>query len=144
MWTSGDLAGVWRLVREESVAPDGSLSLPYGENRQGQLIYSTTGYMVVVATPIERSRFSGSRMDLNGAPASEQAEAARDCVCYAGTYEVLGEYVEHRIWSALNPSVTGLTRRRRIELQGERLTLITMKNEDGSHGRITWTRVASS
>lgn len=139
---NADLVGVWRVLGEETVLEDGTVKP--GVPRTAQIMYSADGYMGVVSAPNGRKPVSEpvSRMDLDGASASERAEAAAGCVAYAGRFEVKGDTVHHHIDTALNPNLVGQTRSRRIELKGDDLTLTTLPDADGNYGRIRWRRVA--
>lgn len=139
--TNEDLVGVYRGLGEETVRKDGTAVS--GSTRNSQIIYTADGFMGVVSTLAGRRPVPGaeSRMDLNGLSALERAETASDVVAYAGRFEVKDGSVHHHIEMALNPSLVGQTRVRRIHLAGDDLTLTTVPDADGSYGRIRWRRV---
>jgi hypothetical protein len=139
--TKDDIVGVYRGVSEETVRKDGSVVS--GSARNSQIIYTAEGYMGVVSTRTDREAVGdpGARMDLNGLDPAARAEAAANVVAYAGRYEVKDGSVYHHIEMALNPSLVGQTRSRRIHLDGDNLTLATVPDPDGNYGRIRWRRV---
>jgi len=139
--TKDDIVGVYRGVSEETVRKDGTVES--GSARNSQIIYTADGYMGVVSTRADRKPVGdpGPRMDLNMLDPATRAETAANVVAYAGRFEVKDGSVYHHIEMALNPSLVGQTRSRRIHLDGDDLTLTTVPGPDGSFGRIRWRRV---
>jgi hypothetical protein len=139
--TRDDLAGVYRGLGEETVGKDGTVIS--GSTRNSQIVYTPDGYMSVVSTFADRKPIPGaeSRMDLNGLDAGTRAETAANVVAYAGRYEVKDGSVYHHIEMALNPSLVGQTRSRRIHIDGDDLTLTSVPDADGAFARIRWRRV---
>jgi len=139
--TREDLVGVYRGLGEETVRKDGTVVA--GSTRNSQIIYTADGFMGVVSTLAGRKPVGdpGARMDLNGLDAAARAEAASSVVAYAGRFEVKDGSVYHHIEMALNPSLVGQTRSRRVHLDGDNLTLTTVPDADGNFGRIRWRRV---
>jgi hypothetical protein len=130
--TKDDLVGVWRAAGAERA-----------NARRAQIMYSSDGFMAVLSTPAQRRTVAEqqSRMDLDAASAGERADAALGCVAYAGRFEVKGDMVKHHIEIALNPNLVGHSRVRRIELNGDSLTLCTLPDAQGKVERIQWQRV---
>jgi hypothetical protein len=139
--TKEDLVGVYRGLGEETIRKDGTVVS--GSTRNSQIMYSPDGFMGVVSTLAGRKPVPGaeSRMDLDGLDAAARAEAASNVVAYAGRYEVKDGSVYHQIEMALNPSLVGQTRVRRIQMDGDDLTLSTVPDPDGSYSRIRWRKV---
>jgi len=139
--TKDDLVGVYRGLGEETVRGDGTVAS--SSSRNSQIIYTADGYMGVLSTITGRKpvKDPGPRMDLNNLDAATRAEAAADVVAYSGRYEVKDGSVYHHIEMALNPSLVGQTRSRRIHLDGDNLTLTSVPDADGSFARIRWRRV---
>jgi hypothetical protein len=138
--TRDDLVGVYRGLGEETIRKDGTVVS--GSTRNSQIMYSPDGFMGVVSTVAGRKPIPGaeSRMDLDGLDAATRAEAAAHVVAYAGRYEVKDGSVYHHVEMALNPSLVGQTRVRRIHLDGDDLTLSTVPDADGNYSRIRWRR----
>ena len=141
MTTKEDIVGVYRGVSEEAVRKDGSVVS--GSARNSQIMYSANGYMGVVSTRADRKMVPdpSGRMDLNALSAADRDVVASDVVSYAGRYEVKDGSVHHHIEMALNPSLVGQTRTRRIQMNGDDLILTTDPDADGNFGRIRWRRV---
>jgi hypothetical protein len=139
--TKDDLIGVYRGISEETVRADGTVVS--GSARNSQIMYSPDGYMSVVSSRTDRKpvRDTGPRMDLSALDPDERAEAAAHVVAYAGRYEVKDGSVYHHIEMALNPSLVGQTRSRRIHLDGDNLTLTSVPDAEGTFARIRWRRV---
>jgi hypothetical protein len=139
--TNEDLVGVYRGLGEETVRKDGTVAA--GSTRNSQIIYTADGFMGVLSTLAGRKPVPGaeSRMDLNGLDAATRAETAANVVAYAGRYQVKDGSVYHHIEMALNPSLVGQTRVRRVQLDGDDLTLTSVPDADGNYSRIRWRRV---
>jgi hypothetical protein len=142
--TKEDLVGVYRGLGAENVNKDGVVTSRRG-SPNSQIMYSPDGFMGVLSTRAERKPVTETgRMDLDEISVAERAEAASDTVAYAGRYEVKDGNVYHHIDMALNPNLIGRTNARRIEMNGDDLTLCTMPDADGNYGRIRWRRVRGS
>jgi hypothetical protein len=139
--TNADLVGVYRGLGEETVRKDGTVVS--GSTRNSQIIYTADGFMSVVSTHAGRKPIAGAeaRMDLNGVDPAVRAETAANVVAYAGRYEVKDGSVYHHIEMALNPSLVGETRARRIQIDGDNLTLTSVPDAEGTFARISWKRV---
>lgn len=140
--TKDDIVGVYRGRGAENVRKDGTV-VSRREPPNSQIMYSPDGFMGVLSTPAERKPVSqsGGGMDLDALSAAERAEAASGIVAYAGRYEVKDGSVYHHIEMALNPNLIGQTHARRIDMEGDDLTLSTMPDAEGNYGRIRWRRV---
>jgi hypothetical protein len=130
--TNDDLVGVWSAAGDEN-----------NGGRRARIMYTLDGYMAVVSTPADRKPVdeTTARMDLDAANPTQRAEAAAGCVAYSGRFEVIDDVVHHHIEVALNPNLVGQTRTRRIELDGDNLTLCTLPDASGRVDRIHWRRV---
>jgi hypothetical protein len=139
--TNAELVGVYRGLGEETVRKDGTIAS--ASTRNAQIVYTAEGFMSVVSTHANRKPIPGaeSRMDLNGLDAATRAETAANVVAYAGRYEVKDGSVYHHIEMALNPSLVGQTRARRIHMDGDDLTLTSVPDAEGTFARIRWKRV---
>jgi hypothetical protein len=135
------LVGTWRLVRWESTTVDGAVTLPFGADAVGLLLYAADGSMMVSLMRESREPFASG--DLMGATAEEKARAAADYISYGGRWELRGDTVRHHVEVSLNPSLVGRVQKRGVELDGDRLTLSTGRMVlDGVEqtARLTWRR----
>ena len=139
--TRDEMVGVYRGVSEETVRKDGTVES--GSARNSQIVYTRDGYMSVVSTRADRNDVGdpSGPMDLNKLSPADRANTAANVVAYAGRYEVKDGSVYHHIDMALNPALVGQTRSRRIQMDGDDLTLTTVPGADGSFGRIRWRKV---
>jgi Lipocalin-like domain len=139
-----NLVGVYRQLGEEVVDAAGKV-IHSDHNRSSQIMYSADGYVGVVSTPNGRKKLAnaGGRTDLEGATPEELVEAARRVTCYAGHFEVKGDEVHHHVDMALSPNLVGQTMVRRVEINGDDLTLAALPDSQGQVRRILWRRVGA-
>jgi hypothetical protein len=111
------LYGAWRLVRIESVGPNGESYSPWlGGGAMGQIIYDRSGRMSV---------------QLLRNPPPKDDKDARDVYdgyyAYFGTFEVneATGVVTHHISSSLRPEERGIDYKRTIRLVGDQIILTT-------------------
>lgn len=128
-----DLIGRWRLEAWSTVAGDGTVTHPFGEHPVGSLVYTSRGWMSAMLAAAERSPMSG--FDLLGGSESERAAAFSTFIAYAGTYDIDGDDVVHRVTTSLFPNWVGGEQRRTAELAGDQLLLRTAPLE--VLGRVT-------
>jgi hypothetical protein len=136
------LVGTWRLVRWASTTRDGAVIYPFGEDASGLLLYAEDGSMLVALMHASRERLVSG--DLLGATVDEKARAASEFLSYGGRWELRGDTVVHHVDLALNPNWVGVLQKRRVELDGDRLTLGTgWMTIDGVEqtSQLTWQRV---
>jgi hypothetical protein len=115
------LLGAWRLVSCDTRADDGVIDYPLGRDAVGLLIYTHDGHMSVSIARAMRQPFAAG--DLLGGTGDEKASALDSYISYCGRYERRGESVVHHVEMSLFPNWTGRDQERRVELDGERLTL---------------------
>ncbi len=121
--SENDFVGTWRLVSMEARSSLGTVNYPLGQDGGGMLLYSGDGNMSVVLYRGDRAHF-GTKDILAGSEA-QLANAARSYVSYAGSYEVRGDRVHHRVNASLFPDWVGTTQERIYSFDGNRLTLST-------------------
>ena len=108
----------------------------------GLLLYAEDGSMMVALMRTSREQLVSG--DLLGATADEKARAASEFVSYGGRWELRGDTVFHHVDIALNPNWVGGIQRRRVELDGDRLTLSTAPMVLGGveqASELSWARV---
>ena len=136
------LVGAWRLVSCETRADDGSVDHPLGRDAVGLLIYTDDGHMAVSIARSDRRSFAAG--DLLGGTGDEKARAVESYVSYCGRYERRDESVVHRVEMSLFPNWTGRDQERRVDLDGNRLTLeappFTIKGME-QRARLVWERL---
>jgi hypothetical protein len=125
------LVGTWRLVSAEDIAPDGSVTCPFGRGASGVLTYDAAGTMTAQVMRKERAKW-GAFEDANPEPLLSY-------VAYFGTFEVneRTHTITHHIRGHLDPARIGKDNVRRYELGGDKLTLIELERPVR---HVTWER----
>jgi hypothetical protein len=149
--SSGDLAGAWRLVKVETLRPNGEVIYPfYGKHPEGLIVYDRSGWMSVqiVSDPKPTVPKADGRGDFLNAPANEKAAAADGYYAYYGrwSFDAATQQVTHHLKDSLYPGERGTEFVRSVTLQGGRLTLIAKTHEMGEdHQRVlVWERAETS
>ncbi len=142
--TRDDLVGGWDLLdwRIETTG-DQAPSHPFGEDAQGQIMYTADGRMSAVIARAGRRPLSTPSP--RQASAAECREAFTSFFCYAGTWHLEAQTVVHRLSLALNPAMLGTEQRREAQLAGDRLELSARESLGGGRERchrIVWQRAA--
>jgi len=117
--TREDLVGTWKFQGFTLTGRDGAVTQPWGDDHDGQIVYSPDGFMsVLIRHP------SG-------------------LMAYCGPYTIEGDAVVHHIEIASDPKWVGKAQRRIVKLEGRRVTLT---NEDslvggpGTRADLVWER----
>jgi hypothetical protein len=118
--SANPLLGSWRLVSCETEAADGSIDYPLGKHAVGLLMYTDDGHMSVSLAHADRQPFATG--DLLGGTRGEKERAADSYVSYCGRYEPRRRR-DHLVELSLFPNWSGQDHKRRVELNGGRLTL---------------------
>jgi hypothetical protein len=138
---SAELAGTWKLVAWRRIAEDGTISYPLGADASGLLVYTTNGRMAVQIAATHRASMA-TNDPLDG-DVQQRADAYSTCLAYAGTYELRGESVVHRIDVSLFPNWAGAEQIRPLTFDGDELVLRTPP-ADSANGvivnELSWTR----
>jgi Lipocalin-like domain len=118
------LAGHWTLVSFEMVS-GGQTEYPFGRDAIGEIIYDTASHMAVQVMKAGRPAFASD--DQAAGTAEEVSAAFHGYAAYYGTYRVDegARVVTHRPTGSLFPNWLGTEQRRKIVLEGDRLTLST-------------------
>jgi hypothetical protein len=138
------LVGTWRLLSWVIEYPDGSVSYPLGPDVAGQLTYTAGGHMSVHVMRCDRPVFPAGDF-LSGAP-EEIAALFYGYVEYAGTYELVPaeQAVIHHPVCSLFPQWIGSAQKRYVELDGDRLALLTptpLPTGGQQLARLVWERL---
>ena len=119
------LEGTWDLISYELHLADGIVLHPMGEGVRGILMYGAGRRVAVQLMDPDRPNFQESDW-LKGTP--EEIKAAFEgSLAYFGTYELEEEkgMIVHHIRGCTFPNWVNTDQRRILELEGDRLTLIT-------------------
>ncbi|MCP5371518.1 MAG: lipocalin-like domain-containing protein [Hyphomicrobiales bacterium] len=142
MATREDLIGTWELVEWTITYSDGRApTLPYGEAPMGLITYGADGYMGAAIARAGRSALS--HLNTRLAPKPEKAAAFDGYFHYAGTWRLEGDSVVHAVTLSLNPAFVGTDQVRRVELDGDGLTLsaeVTSASGATLRNAIRWRR----
>ncbi len=117
------IVGTWRIVSTEVRSEGGQVTYPDGHKPQGYLIYTDDGYFSTTIMKSDRSRYASE--DFRGGTTEELAKAAETYVSYCGRYSVGEGSVTHHIDASLFPNWAGTDLQRFIEIDGDKLILIT-------------------
>lgn len=82
--------------------PDGTVTHPYGEDAQGNLIYTSGGWMTGMLAGSDRANLVTH--DVVGGSEAQRAAAVSSYLAYCGTYEVGGNVVVHSIAMSMFPN----------------------------------------
>jgi hypothetical protein len=123
------LIGRWDIVSWEQRYDDGRVVPPLGPELRGFLLYTAQGDMSVFIAQARRAPFGGGLQF--GATSEEKAQAYSTVLSYAGRYVVSGDLVEHHVEVSLFPNWEGQVQKRRVSLDGDRLS-ITASIEQGT------------
>jgi hypothetical protein len=117
------LVGTYRLLDWVFTLDDLLPRRPFGDDAIGLLTYTADGRMW--ATLMKKDRPDLGTATLAAAPEAARAEAAAGYLSYAGTYEVDGNDVVHRVEVSLLPDWVGDYQRRHYAFEGDELVLTT-------------------
>lgn len=100
--TADQLVGRWKLVSWLARNGDGEVSYPFGERAEGSLVYTRGGWMSGQLAVSDRDALATN--DVVGGDEIERSAAYSSYIAYAGTYEVVGDVVIHRVKMSLFPN----------------------------------------
>ncbi len=140
------LLGSWALQQYRVLVGGEPRPSILGYEPLGLLLYGADGFMSAVMMAGKRDKLGAPSLVAAGDAAA--LRAARECIAYAGRFEVRGDQVHHHVLSSLLPDWVGETLVRTIAWQGDRLTL-TPPDELTSSGKtvqraLTWTRALAT
>ncbi len=118
--TPAEFEGVWRLQDWRQEYDDGRIKYPMGKNPLGLIAY-LDGRIYEIAHTSDRPNFvTGGQWD---ASVEERAMAYSTSMCYAGTYELVGDQVHHHVELSVYPNFVGKTLTRTVSWDGTTMTL---------------------
>lgn len=123
MLQASDLAGTWQLESWTiGYSNRDKLTLPFGEDPQGLLLYTTDGWMSASICRRGRPPFPEGQSPRSIGD-DLKAEAYGSYFHYAGRYRVVEGDVIHSVSQSLNPNFPGTEQLRHAELDGQTLVL---------------------
>jgi len=136
--TEQDLIGTWLLQSWEARdAGTDEIRYPYGEGAKGILMYTTDGWMSAALCSKQREPFPAYDKPAD-VPTELKAEAFDQYFHYSSTYEIKGDEVFHDVKFSSNPSFPGTMQVRKMNLEGNILTL-SVENAGGKQ-HLQWKR----
>ncbi|MCB1676177.1 MAG: lipocalin-like domain-containing protein [Halioglobus sp.] len=143
MISNEDLHGAWQLESWTIGYSSGDdFTYPFGEDPQGLLLYSPTGWMSASIGTAQRAPLPEG-VSLRKLPAAQRAAAFSSYFHYAGRYRVVDGDVVHYVTHSLNPNFVGTQQMRHAELDGQTLVL-SGKDQVGEVTRfhsLVWHRI---
>lgn len=117
------LPGAWELLAWKIHYDDGrAAGLPFGDQPNGQLLYSPDGWMSATVSRSDRPALPANQSPRQVDDAI-MAQAYRSYFHYAGHWHIEGDSVIHTIRLSLNPNMVGTRQHRQMQFSGELLTL---------------------
>lgn len=148
------IVGTWLLESIVDTLPDGSVAYWMGRHPTGAIVYSASGHMSVqfmrdprpgtaVQADADAARLAGAR-PFADVPADQLRDMLEGYYAYFGRYQLnpAGDSISHYVETSLRPTEVGVTYRRAIRLDGDRLYISLHATEDGvpRHRVLTWRR----
>lgn len=147
------IVGTWLLESIVDTLPNGSVAYWMGRQPTGAIVYSASGDMsvqfmrdprpVLPAATLDAQRLAGAR-PFAGLSAQQSADLLDGYYAYFGRYQVnpAGDSIAHYVETSMRPSEVGVTYRRQIRLEGDRLfiSLHAVEDDVPRHRVLTWRR----
>ena len=136
------LVGVWTLVHNYNVLPDGKRIEPSGPQGTGKGIFivDASGHFSWTLIRGDLPKFASNNRQA-GTDAENKA-VAQGAIAYFGTYEVdensktLTMHIEYSSY----PNFNGATQRRNIKLENDELTVMNPAGASGGTAYVVWKR----
>lgn len=139
------IVGGWRLADWRTEYTDGRPpTLPFGDQPQGLLVYSTDGWMNASIGRAERPLLSSE--SLKHAPVAERLAAIDTFMNYGGPYTILDDdRVQHHVVISLYPNLVGTEQIRRMTFVGTDTLILSARDTlpgtaVGRTHSLTWRR----
>jgi hypothetical protein len=134
------LLGAWRLLTWESIAEDGTVTHPMGEDPEGVVVYTPDGTMMTTLGRAGRTPITGG--DMMGGPEDERLAAFSSFVAYQSRFHMDGGDIIHVVEMSLFPNWVGTAQRRHVELSADGRSLVLSSDPFLLRGRMTSQRLA--
>ena len=129
MMNRDTIKGRWTVQSWEQLYDDGRVVLPMGTELDGFIEYSDYGMSCVISQKDRKVFNTGGQWSADD---TEKAGAYNSYLTYAGGFDVEGNTITHHVKYSIFPNWIGGTQHRFAELQGDVLTLMTAKLEEGT------------
>ena len=136
--------GTWKLISGEFRSSNGKISYPWGEELEGQLIYTADGNMAAQIMDPDRPDFA-AKDHMNGTD-EEIRTAFEGYQAYYGTYTLNEKErtITHYVKGSIFPNLIGHKLKRFYKFSDNRLTLSTPSMRMGGEtvtGILIWKRM---
>jgi hypothetical protein len=123
--------GVWTLVSVENRNADSSITLPYGENPQGMLVFELNGDYAIQILKAIRSKVAAN--DKNKATAEENAALVQGNNSHFGTYSIdeTKHAITFQVEHAFYPNWEGTVQVRSYTLENNLLQYVVTHTTNG-------------
>ncbi len=133
------VVGAWKLESFDQVGENGATTPRFGPHPVGYLIYTVSGRVSATLSAAHRPKLVAP--DASSSTVEERAGALRNFLAYAGTYEVRGNHVFHKVETCIWTNLVGTTLERAFELSGDALIIRTLPPEIwGNTSKLVWRR----
>jgi hypothetical protein len=138
--TPDQLAGVWSVVKIETVAPDGKRTPAFGDNPHTQLILTANGYFSQFFMRSDVPKFASNNR-MTGTP-EENAAVVKGATSAIGTYTIADKVVTLNMTASTFPNWTGTSQPRPIvSFSGDELVWRVPAASGGNSIETVWRRL---
>lgn len=140
---SAALAGTYKLVEVDNIAPDGTHTHLYGDSPKGLLTLDSGGRYSIQIYRSGRPKFAAK--DKSKGTAEEYQAAVQGCNTHFGHYSVdpKDQTITFNVEQASFPNWEGTSQKRKYALDGPRLTYVVDTPTSGGNvkGEVIWERL---
>ena len=135
------LAGTWRIVTNDNVAPDGTKRQLFGPNPKGALVLAANGQYTQIIVRPDRPKFKVNNR-LEGTPEENKA-AVHGTTATFGTWSVdeASKMLIVRNEGGMFPNQAGTETKRSVSLTGDELRISNPSPGAGGKSESVWKRV---
>lgn len=131
--------GAWKLESFDQLEANGATTPRFGPNPVGYLIYTPSGRVSATLSAAHRPKLVAP--DATSSTVEERTEALRNFLAYAGTFDVRGNHVFHKLETCIWTNLVGTTVERAFEIKGDTLTIRTLPPYLwGNASKLVWRR----
>ena len=136
--SSATVTGAWKLESFDVIQAGKAPQPRFGIDPVGYLIYTPSGKMSATLSGIHRPPFVSTTVTPT---AESKGQTLADFLSYAGTYELRGDRVFHRVEVCVFTNIVGTTLERQFKLEGDTLTIRTITpGMWGDNSILVWKR----
>jgi hypothetical protein len=135
-----DLLGTWQLAHWRIEYQDGRVTLPFGADAGGMLLYGADGWMsatmwTAIRTPVAARSATTEQL-------VSRAKVLDEYLSYGGRWWLDGQVIVHEVVQSANPVLIGTRQARAASLQRDCLILAAQESVPTERvHRIEWRRV---